>query len=294
METQNKIASLIVPTYNRSELLDLTLSSIKDQTLNNRLFEVLVVDDGSSDDSQSVVDGYRDSLDIKYFYQEDRGYRVASARNIGINNSIGDVVIFVDSGVILGSDCIKEHLASHSSSPSDMAVVGYVYGLHRTELEDTMLPDLVHRLGADGTIKHLSEKSMCLDSREQVYKICDSDLNELPAPWALFWTGNVSAKRERILEAGSFDSNYDHQWGMEDIDLGYQLYLNKLGFCVNRHAAGIHYPHANDKEAKLRQEHINKLYFNSKYKSMETSALMGLTTVTLNLHLAEKMKYIRS
>lgn len=75
--------SVIIPTYNHALLLSYTLESLTRQTL-DRPFEVFVVDDGSSDGSRDVVDRYRDALSVRYFFQEDDGFRVASARNIGV------------------------------------------------------------------------------------------------------------------------------------------------------------------------------------------------------------------
>jgi len=56
-----------------------------------------------------MVKGYEDHLSIRYFFQEDKGYRVASARNTGIENSTGEIIIFVDSGMILSRNFVKAH-----------------------------------------------------------------------------------------------------------------------------------------------------------------------------------------
>ena len=76
--------SVIIPTYNRSTLLKKTLDSLSIQSLNNDQYEVIVVDDGSSDNTAVIVDSFKTKLNISYYFQEDRGFRVAKARNIGI------------------------------------------------------------------------------------------------------------------------------------------------------------------------------------------------------------------
>jgi glycosyltransferase involved in cell wall biosynthesis len=83
--------SVIVPTYNRAELLKLTLRSILAQTVTP--LEVIVVDDGSTDHTVNVCAEFSEA--IKYIFQENRG--LSAARNTGINAARGDWVGFCDS-----------------------------------------------------------------------------------------------------------------------------------------------------------------------------------------------------
>ncbi|HEX9061770.1 MAG TPA: glycosyltransferase family A protein, partial [Clostridia bacterium] len=127
-ENSPLLASIIIPTYNRSELLKYTIDSILDQSIDSRLLQVIVVDDGSSDDTKEVIKPYFSKVNFKYFYQEDKGYRVAKARNTGILNADAPICIFVDSSVILGKYAVSEHLKIHQNSKNPCAVIGYVYG----------------------------------------------------------------------------------------------------------------------------------------------------------------------
>lgn len=86
--------SIIIPTYNRAKLLNRCLDSLTKQ--NYAYFEVLVCDDGSTDNTQAVVAKYQNALNIKYFRNENWG-GPARPRNIGINNSEGEWVCFLDS-----------------------------------------------------------------------------------------------------------------------------------------------------------------------------------------------------
>jgi glycosyltransferase involved in cell wall biosynthesis len=63
--------TVIVPTYNRSELMRRTLDSLVAQDLLGDRFEVIVVDDGSSDGTAAMVEGYHDRLRLSYFFQDD-------------------------------------------------------------------------------------------------------------------------------------------------------------------------------------------------------------------------------
>jgi glycosyltransferase involved in cell wall biosynthesis len=285
MNPKRKLASVVIPTYNRSKILNYTLASIRDQNIGKSLFEVLVVDDGSSDDTCAIVESYRDHLSIRYFYQDDRGYRVGSARNIGIRNAEGEIIIFIDSGVILHADCIAAHIAAHENSWQDIAVIGYIYDFKSEDAEGNLLLQKMEQGQAGEVMGLLASAGKYPDLREEVYRICDSDISRLPAPWVLFWTCNVSARRSNIIEAGLFDINFDSRWGMEDVDLGYNLYRNNVAYQLSRQASSIHYPHFSDTSSKLEQERHNKRYFHEKHSSMESEALLTHDTVNLNIYL---------
>lgn len=86
--------SVIVPIYNAEKYLEKCLNSLINQTLQD--VEILLINDGSSDNSQNIIDKYQSSsLNIKSFYQKNAGQ--AAARNLGIKNSTGEFIAFVDS-----------------------------------------------------------------------------------------------------------------------------------------------------------------------------------------------------
>lgn len=84
--------SVIIPAYNRANLIGETIQSVLDQTFTD--FEIIVVDDGSTDNTREVIDSFKDPR-ISYKYQENRG--VAAARNTGIRFSGGEYIAFLDS-----------------------------------------------------------------------------------------------------------------------------------------------------------------------------------------------------
>jgi glycosyltransferase involved in cell wall biosynthesis len=83
--------SVIIPTYNRVELLRETLLSVLSQTFQD--YEILVIDDGSTDNTHVMVQNLNSA--IRYFYQENQG--TAPARNTGIGYATGDWLAFLDS-----------------------------------------------------------------------------------------------------------------------------------------------------------------------------------------------------
>ena len=86
--------SIIVPVYNTEKYLDRCIQSILSQTYTD--FELLLINDGSTDSSGAICDKYaeQDSR-VRVFYKENGG--VSSARNVGLNNAEGEYIIFVDS-----------------------------------------------------------------------------------------------------------------------------------------------------------------------------------------------------
>lgn len=97
--------SVIIPTYNRQDLLLLAIDSVRTQSFTD--FEVVVVDDGSHDGTRPAVDGIADPR-LRYVYQENRG--LGAARNTGIECARGEYVAFLDSDDLFLPQCLAHHL----------------------------------------------------------------------------------------------------------------------------------------------------------------------------------------
>ncbi|HAP3151589.1 glycosyltransferase family 2 protein [Escherichia coli] len=91
--------SYIIPTYNRYEKLKETVSSILKQ--NGDQFEIIIIDDGSSDNSHKIIEHYNNNK-IKYYYNVNSG--VSIARNLGFKYAKGDFIIFLDSDDLVTKD----------------------------------------------------------------------------------------------------------------------------------------------------------------------------------------------
>ena len=89
--------SVIIPVYNRPDEVDELLASLAHQTCRN--FEVIIVEDGSTIPCREAVDRYRDQLDINYIYKENEGRSIA--RNVGIEASTGNYLVFFDSDCVI-------------------------------------------------------------------------------------------------------------------------------------------------------------------------------------------------
>ena len=86
------LCSVIIPTYNRERVIGKTIQSVLNQT--NQDFEIIVVDDGSKDNTRAAVAGFN-SKKITYYYQQNQGAQVA--RNFGLSKAKGEYVCFLDS-----------------------------------------------------------------------------------------------------------------------------------------------------------------------------------------------------
>ncbi len=106
METESSIKfSIIIPTYNRVDLIMETLDSVFQQTYTS--FEIIVVDNCSTDHTAQVLKPFIDSGKIRYICH-DKNYERARSRNTGIENAVGEFVTFLDSDDFLYPDCLKD------------------------------------------------------------------------------------------------------------------------------------------------------------------------------------------
>ncbi len=102
------LISIIVPAYNRSEEIDEFLSSFVKQSSKN--FEVVIIDDGSTDNLKEVIKKYQSVLTLRYFYQQNKG--PGTARNLGMSKANGDILVFIDSDCTVPEEYI-ENLERH-------------------------------------------------------------------------------------------------------------------------------------------------------------------------------------
>lgn len=107
--------SIIIPLYNRPAEIRELLDSLVQQTYKH--FEVVVVEDGSTEKSEDIVASFRDRLEIKYFFKENSGPGLS--RNYGAERASGDYFIFLDSDCIVPAEYLQEIENELSISPVD-------------------------------------------------------------------------------------------------------------------------------------------------------------------------------
>lgn len=101
-----KIVSVVIPTYNRANIIKDAIETVIAQTYQD--FEIIIVDDGSTDNTKEIVQSYQDDR-IKYIYQTNSG-KPSIARNKGIKEAKGDFIAFLDSDDLWHPQLLEKHI----------------------------------------------------------------------------------------------------------------------------------------------------------------------------------------
>jgi len=121
-----KSVSVVINVYNEEENIEDCLESLREQSLSD--FELVVVDDGSTDDTMKIVEEFRDDFDMKELFFSHKGLR--ESRKRGVEEASGDIVVIVDADEVLQKDFLENLL-----KPFDDERVGAVGGRLRSEGE---------------------------------------------------------------------------------------------------------------------------------------------------------------
>ncbi|MCD6574855.1 glycosyltransferase [Candidatus Aerophobetes bacterium] len=199
-DNKNIEVSVIIPTYNRAYIIEKVVKNLANQTYPPDKYEVIIVDDGSTDNTQEVVSSISAPCDLRYFKQENKG--ASCARNYGIKKARGEIVIFVDSDILVTPSFIKEHLSCHKED--GVIVRGAI-------------------INTDNIDNPFGEKMKL------------GDLS-----FAFFATGNVSIRKKYLFKVGLFDEDFK-EYGWEDLELGLRLKREGLKVITNKNAIGYHY-----------------------------------------------------
>ena len=117
-----KKISVILPAYKAEKTIRDTIESVKNQTYKN--IELIIIENGPKDSTESIIKAYKNSgLDIKYFYSEKPS--VSNARNIGIKNSTGEYIAFIDSDDRYECSFLAKMVAYLECNCSQLVSCGY-------------------------------------------------------------------------------------------------------------------------------------------------------------------------
>jgi glycosyltransferase involved in cell wall biosynthesis len=212
--TNNLTASVIIPTYNGASKIPLLLDSLLQQTIRN--FETLVVVDGSTDNTVSVLEKYNGLLkDFKIIAQQNGGR--AKVRNAGFSQSRGDVVIFFDDDMILKPDVIERHVRFHANHAHSL------YCGNSIETQDETKTD-IQNYKAFLTVKWTEKYA--------------EGLNRIDLSNLFFTAANCSLTREDFKQLNGFDERVkdaeDYDLAYRALESGFSLYFDKQNQAIHR------------------------------------------------------------
>ena len=211
--------TVVIPTYNRQKILEKAIRAYLHQRRPVPDFDVLVVDDGSTDGTQEVVARYSAgaAVCIRYFRQENRG--LAAARNSGIRRTDSEILLFVDDDIIPSDDLVLQHLRWHEENPQpNVAVLGRT--VWSPEIHVTPFMNWYGQAGALLDLRGIEGKT---------------ELDPLH-----FYGGHMSLNPDFLRHNGMYDEGLK-TYGWEDFELGYRLFQRGLRLLYNPAAVGYHH-----------------------------------------------------
>ena len=207
--------SVIIPTYNRRVFLRETLDSLARQTYSSDQFEVIVIDDGSTDGTAEIV-AEAFPFALRYFWQSNQGD--AAARNVGAQQSQADFLVFLDDDILVEPGYLTHIMHAHDSSHKRIVVGTCNLWLAETS-PFSQNPRILPALNHIDTITEL--------------------------PFRDVFSNNMSLRREVYFEIGmmqGLDFPGSSMWC--DLDFSYRAYQKDFEFCCSTKAVCWHRDYA--------------------------------------------------
>lgn len=206
--------TVIIPTKNRSALVSEAIDCIELQTVPRDQYEVIVIDNNSSDDTRSVLEQKAKKYsNFRFGVQGKPG--AAATRNAGLRMAKNELILFIDDDVQAERILIQAHLDCHRKNPG-ASVIGSV----TIPWGDTTDPFL--RYLRDHRILNPYTPS------------------KGPIDFSYYHTCNVSTPTNVLLKVGGFNEGF-RIYGMEDIELGYRLESAGSRMVFSPEARAVHY-----------------------------------------------------
>lgn len=211
-------ATIQLCTYNRAHLLRRVLIGCFEQSAAAATYEVVLVDDGSSDATPETIDEMRARAECAFTVVRQPNAGLAAARNAGIARASGERIIFIDDDVLPTPQFVEQHLRSHARAPQAIVRGGVI----NTESFERLPAPYWTPLNYSGNF---------------------------------FWTTNVSLPLRTLRSAGGFDERF-REYGWEDIELGMRLRKAGVRAVFNPEALVFHFkprPLGESVESMMRQ-----------------------------------------
>ena len=243
--------SIVIPTYNRKPILKKCLKALESQILDENIsnYEVIVVDDGSTDGTTSWIRNNNEVLSHVVLYEQEHG-GAALGRNLGVMKSKYEIIIFIDSDLIVLEDFIACHVNKLLFSWNKNNNKCFTYG-------------------------SVINTSNFTNPESEIFKLTDFS-------FAYFATGNVAISKELLLKVGLFDTSFS-LYGWEDLELGERL--KKIGTKLIKcpEAVGFHWHPAFDCEqiesliSQEKERARMALIFYKKHSNLRVRFMIQLT-----------------
>lgn len=234
--------SVIIPTYNRADILDQCLACLDRQHLSADQFEVVVVNDGSQDHTEEILEAWKQkaSYSLEWQTQQNRGQGIA--RNLALRMAKGHLVVFIGDDILVHPDFLQVHVNAHGIYPEEsVAVLGFIDWHDSLEVTPYMdwLTNGSAVFGRFGGHQFAFEK---LHGKKW-------------ADYRFFYTSNLSLKRS-VFDRFGFDTDFS-AYGWEDIELGYRLSKEMcLRVKYEPGALGYHLHHLDESTLEPRMKKI--------------------------------------
>jgi glycosyltransferase involved in cell wall biosynthesis len=221
--------SVVIPTYRRPDTLFSVLDALAAQK-GAPDFEVVVVDDGSGDDTPVRLSAYRPPYPFRFVSQQNTG--PAAARNRGVREARGQTILFLGDDTVPESELLAVHAEAHAAPRAyPVAVLGYT-----TWPRDLAVSPFLHHINEYG----LQFGYGLIEDPEAV-------------PFNFFYTSNVSLPRDLLIEAGLFDTSFPHA-AWEDIEVAYRLMQRGMRMLYRPAAVARHHHEITFASFRRRQE----------------------------------------
>lgn len=218
--------SIIVTTFNRSNILSITLTCLVNQKTRYP-FEVIVADDGSHEELIHVIRDYEKLLDIRYVRQKDMGFQASATRNMGLKLAKYDFIGLLDCDMAPNPLWVESYL-NELIKNDDLTIIGprkYIDTQKlspRDFLNDTNLLESLPEVITNNNVAGKIEGTISIDWRLEHFTKTEN-LRLSDSPFRFFAAGNVAFAKKWLSKVGLFDEEFNH-WGGEDVEFGYRLF----------------------------------------------------------------------
>ncbi len=250
-------ASIVIPTFNKASRLKYMLCGLQDQDIGKDEFEVIIINDGSTDDTEEVVKQFEDKINIKFIFEENSGQ--ATARNKGIAIAQNEIILFLDDDILVGPDLVRLHVEEHSKN-SNSIVLGKINLVPASNFDE--VAKIIDSEGYQQAFCKIADytcEDWYLDMVEAIYR---KGLNDIA--WICFTGGNSSIEKKDIENLHGFDTEF-YRWGPEDIELGYRCKKAGLKFRYCNNLLGFHIDKYKDRAQMMSDTARNVKYLKDKY-----------------------------